>query len=353
MYFGNRLVVSAGAGPVVTDRLGSVRVGGGAQPMTYLPYGVEQTSTPNGQIKFGTYLRDGNSSTLGADYADQRYYNPWFGRFNTADPAGLGAVSLSNPTSWNRYAYAGDDPANSNDPSGLTDVAIAGITDSQSANSIDEFAGEIGAITVFPFAGGTIPSGAAGVAGSLTATVQAAIVAQAIMAAAEDSSDDINIFAFSGGAAAFSNALSLLPASVVSRINNVTYASPGTFLATLPVVNGKAPEVILGTGFDDNAARLLTRYPAGTTFIQTECDHAASCEFSSAGAKSRAGSFCHQCSTFSAPDVSLIEQAIAAAKAAAYAAIWGTGSIAGGANSLDYLQLLLQPLEVVTSTVHY
>src|SRR5581483_3887662 len=115
--FGNRMVVSQG-GAVVTDRLGSVRVGGNGGAMSYLPYGVEQTSTPNGQTKFGTYLRDGNSSTLGADYADQRYYNPWFGRFNTPDPGGIKTASPANPTSWNRYGYVNGDPVNFHDPTG-------------------------------------------------------------------------------------------------------------------------------------------------------------------------------------------------------------------------------------------
>jgi RHS repeat-associated protein len=119
VYFGNRLLVSQNAG-VVTDRLGSVRYGL-SQPTSYLPYGVEQTSTPNGQVKFGTYLRDGNSSTLGADYADQRYYNPWFGRFNTPDPGGVKTANAADPGSWNRYAYTRGDPINRLDPRGTDD----------------------------------------------------------------------------------------------------------------------------------------------------------------------------------------------------------------------------------------
>ena len=118
IYFGSRLVVSGGQ-TVVTDRLGSVRADATGQKYSYLPYGIEQTSTPNSQVKFGTYLRDGNSSTLGADYADQRYYNPWFGRFNTPDPAGPGAAKLGNPISWNMYAYVGGDPVNHTDDHGL------------------------------------------------------------------------------------------------------------------------------------------------------------------------------------------------------------------------------------------
>jgi RHS repeat-associated protein len=42
------------------------------------------------------------------------------GRWISPDPAGLGAVALSNPQSWNRYAYVGNTPLNSTDPTGLT-----------------------------------------------------------------------------------------------------------------------------------------------------------------------------------------------------------------------------------------
>ncbi len=60
-----------------------------------------------------------------AHYADQRYYNSNAGRFYTPDPAGMDAVDLSDPTSWNMYIYAGDDPVNFNDPEGLIKCADA------------------------------------------------------------------------------------------------------------------------------------------------------------------------------------------------------------------------------------
>ena len=53
------------------------------------------------------------------DYADQRYYNANYGRFWTVDPGGLKTADPKDPTSWNRYAYAGDDPVNFIDPRGL------------------------------------------------------------------------------------------------------------------------------------------------------------------------------------------------------------------------------------------
>jgi RHS repeat-associated protein len=111
LYFGGRLIGVNGL-PVVTDRLGSVRSG-----ISYYPWGEEKTSPPtqDGQVKFGTYFRD----MPGQDYADQRYYNANAGRFYTPDPAGKRRVDPKNPTSWNMYAYAGDDPVNRFDPSGL------------------------------------------------------------------------------------------------------------------------------------------------------------------------------------------------------------------------------------------
>ena len=70
---------------------------------------------PNDQEKFATYTRD---SATGLDYANQRYYDNLIGRFTKPDPFG-GSADQTNPQSWNRYAYAGNDPANNFDPNGL------------------------------------------------------------------------------------------------------------------------------------------------------------------------------------------------------------------------------------------
>ena len=59
----------------------------------------------------------------GQDYADQRYYTASAGRFYTPDRAGLGAVDMKNPTSWNMYAYTNDDPVNFVDPRGTCDTS--------------------------------------------------------------------------------------------------------------------------------------------------------------------------------------------------------------------------------------
>lgn len=48
-----------------------------------------------------------------------REYNTSQGRWITPDPAGLSAVDSTNPQSWNRYAYALNNPLSNIDPTGL------------------------------------------------------------------------------------------------------------------------------------------------------------------------------------------------------------------------------------------
>jgi RHS repeat-associated protein len=54
------------------------------------------------------------------------------GRFNTPDPL-AGRASATNPGSWNRYTYAGGDPVNFSDPSGLSPC---GSTTAQNGDTI-------------------------------------------------------------------------------------------------------------------------------------------------------------------------------------------------------------------------
>ncbi len=48
-----------------------------------------------------------------------RRYSPVQGRWITPDPAGLDAVDITNPQTWNRYAYVANNPLSYVDPSGL------------------------------------------------------------------------------------------------------------------------------------------------------------------------------------------------------------------------------------------
>jgi RHS repeat-associated protein len=123
-YFGGKLIATGTPladnrtvfTPIVTDRLGSVRVRG-SETFSYFPYGEEKTATVNDRNKFATYYRDTN----GLDYANQRYYTSRYGRFMTTDPY-MGSGSVADPQSWNRYSYTQGDPINKSDPSGLQEV---------------------------------------------------------------------------------------------------------------------------------------------------------------------------------------------------------------------------------------
>jgi RHS repeat-associated protein len=118
IYFGKMLLGTTNGqvntdSSLIKDRLGSVRPS--------YAYGTatgsgEQTSPGD---DFATYWKD---SSTGFEYAMNRYYSMGYGRFLTVDPFG-GSARVGNPGSMN---YAGDDPVNLRDPSGLDDGDASG-----------------------------------------------------------------------------------------------------------------------------------------------------------------------------------------------------------------------------------
>jgi RHS repeat-associated protein len=94
-------------------------------------YGYDQIAS-----RFTGYFRD---SETGLDYADQRYHQPGMGRFITPDPF-MGSGGPSDPGSWNRYAYAGGDPVNQFDPTGLDFQGFVAVCD---PNDPDECADQM------------------------------------------------------------------------------------------------------------------------------------------------------------------------------------------------------------------
>jgi len=78
----------------------------------HYPYGESWYSSNGNEFMFTSYQRDSES---GLDYAMARYYDSTAARFCSADPLG---GQLGDPQTWNRYAYARNDPVDNVDPSG-------------------------------------------------------------------------------------------------------------------------------------------------------------------------------------------------------------------------------------------
>jgi RHS repeat-associated protein len=96
----------------VTDSSGNV-----VSSIELDPWGGNTNRTSNGAFQmhwFNNYDRDNN----GADEAMFRRYNRWWSRFDQPDPYD-GSYNLSDPQSFNRYAYVQNDPINMTDPTGL------------------------------------------------------------------------------------------------------------------------------------------------------------------------------------------------------------------------------------------
>jgi RHS repeat-associated protein len=116
---------------ITADHLGSTRLvtkpdGTVAQTYDYLPFGQEFTaSSDTNRIRFTGKERDAET---GLDYFGARYFSGAQGRFTGPDPL-LNSGRPWEPQSWNRYAYALNNPLRFNDPTGLYEWAASGCAD--------------------------------------------------------------------------------------------------------------------------------------------------------------------------------------------------------------------------------
>lgn len=126
------------------DQIGSVRVvtnddGESISEHDFYPFGNNKTKTYQEQMNWGDphidsmryagHWRDflGMLNVENTDYLDYmhaRYYDPNLGRFLSIDPEMDVKRITPNPQMWNRYAYVTNDPLNSTDPTGRSQVDV-------------------------------------------------------------------------------------------------------------------------------------------------------------------------------------------------------------------------------------
>lgn len=123
-------------GVQMADWLGTIRAvasdsGTDIQTGAHAPFGEEYAFTakyPKPSVFTGQ--EDDGSDNPTMYYFQERNYPSSQGRWLSPDPAGLGAVNPTNPQSWNRYAYALNNPLSYIDPTGLFCVWDDGSYDS-------------------------------------------------------------------------------------------------------------------------------------------------------------------------------------------------------------------------------
>ena len=130
--YGGQVIGTGGVRYVMADQQGSTRVvmnaGAGIEARhDYSPFGEEITSntglrtsaqgysvTDSTRQRYAGMERDES----GLDHTLWRKYEQRGGRWTTPDPYN-GSMSISDPQSFNRFSYVGNDPVNRIDPSGL------------------------------------------------------------------------------------------------------------------------------------------------------------------------------------------------------------------------------------------
>src|SRR5581483_10574675 len=100
---------------------------------SYGPFGEPYAETGAPDRSFTGQTQDTVPGTTGFYDFMFREYSPVQGRWISPDPAGISAAELSNPQSWNRYAYAYGVPLNTTDPLGLC-VRWVSVTDPTTGN---------------------------------------------------------------------------------------------------------------------------------------------------------------------------------------------------------------------------
>jgi RHS repeat-associated protein len=115
-YFHNDL---AGSPVAASDSSGTI-----IWRESYRPYGERLTNASASQDNSQWYTGHRQDAESGLVYMGARHYDPLIGRFLSIDPA---PFTESNPHSFNRYAYANNNPVKFVDPDGRAGVLVLGL----------------------------------------------------------------------------------------------------------------------------------------------------------------------------------------------------------------------------------
>jgi RHS repeat-associated protein len=128
-YFHNDL---AGSPVAASDSTGTI-----IWRESYRPYGEKLKNEVAGQSNSQWYTGHRQDAESGLVYMGARHYDPLIGRFLSIDPVGF---SEGNPHSFNRYAYANNNPIKFVDPDGREVVSIDPKSNVRLASYINELA---------------------------------------------------------------------------------------------------------------------------------------------------------------------------------------------------------------------
>ena len=92
-----------------------------AYDRAYAPFGETYGESSSANRNFTGQTQDTVSGIYDFLF---RQYSPSQGRWQVPDPAGMAAVDMTNPQTWNRYAYVANNPLSFIDPLGLIDCLV-------------------------------------------------------------------------------------------------------------------------------------------------------------------------------------------------------------------------------------